>query len=259
LLDVADRPVVGYQDLHVADWRPHVITVDLPPAATGMVQVWVGKRSSNIAHLTCWTVSFQINRTVGGTLLRSVTMEVSFRAFVSGYRLWPDQPLDEQWLAVQILNMPEAPIGWTASGSLSRTEAGTTTTVRWSGAGNFNRNGPGERFGLFGVLRVPERRLECQLAMSKADGLHVTTETVSGEGSGTEEHDEEFAVATPGAVFPNAGPVLLHFAPDWSLQAGSVTFADNGESVLGENACETQITWAAVTPQFGPEDDRGGR
>ncbi len=60
-----------------------------------MIQVWLDSRFSNVAHLTRWTVTFQISRTVGGTLLRSVTMEVSIRAFVSGYRLWPDQPLNE--------------------------------------------------------------------------------------------------------------------------------------------------------------------
>ena len=76
--------------------------------------------------------------------------------------------------------MPEANVGWAASGSLSQAEAGTTTTVRWSGAGNFNRNAPGESFALIGVLRVPERRLQCQLAMSKAAGLHVKTETARG-------------------------------------------------------------------------------
>ena len=95
--------------------------------------------------------------------------------------------------------------------------------------------------------------------MNKAGGLRVKTESVSADGSGSDEHDEDFRVKTPGAAFPSFGPVHLHFNEDWSLQAGSVIFTDNDESVLGEDACETQVTWGAVTPEFGPEDDRGGR
>ncbi len=187
---VADPPLTeASDDLSWDAWTPGQITTRLPEDQSGgqrragMVQVWVEHydeaslslvhRFSNVAHLTRWTVTLQITRTVGGSLQRSVTMEVSFRAFVSGYRVAPDQPLDQQWTVTEIMNEAEAQIGWSASGSLSKSASGTTTTVEWSGSGNFNRSEPalGETFSLLGLLRVPERRLECRLELEKAGGL----------------------------------------------------------------------------------------
>ena len=259
---VADGHLASFEEYPVVSWDPHLIRVELPEnrAPAGMVQVVVGQRFSNIAHLTRWVVPFQINRTVGGTLLRSVSMEVALRGFVSGYRISPAQALDEQWPFMTAINMSEGQVGWSASGSKSLVQGGGSTTVTWSGAGNFNRaDGADELFSLTGLMRVPERRLECTLAMRVTDGLHVTTVNASPQGSSTLEHDREFAVATPTAEFPSFGALQLHFTDDWHLQAGSMMFNDQDESVFGGESCQTQVTWGAVTAQFPPEDDRGGR
>jgi hypothetical protein len=112
---------------------------------------------------------------------------------------------------------------------------------------------------MIGAIRMPERRLECQLAVKKVDGLHVITEIASALGTSTDERDEEFSVTTPEAEFPDIGSLHLYFDQSWVLQAGSATFADNDESIFGGESCETQVTWQAVIPSFGPENDRGGR
>jgi len=194
-------------------------------------------------------------------------MEVSFRGFVSGYRLKPDQALNEQWPFLAISNLDQGKIGWSASGSLSRSESGTTVTVGWSGAGNYGLSVPAQSFVCAGVLWVNKRRLDCSLEMSVDNGLHITTTTTSPTGSGTSESDDTFTVKSPDTQIipgfetssPPAGAIPLYFDDNWNLLAGSFTFADNDESVLGNDTRETQIVWQAAVAKFPPENDRGGR
>lgn len=272
LAKVADQPLSGITDeLSIIEWRSTFIRVNLPlpgQRQAGMIQVWLDdafsldlapNRYSNIVHLTRWTIPFQINRTINGTtLLRSVTMEVSIRAFVSGYRLWPDQSLDEQWQAVTISNMADFGVGWTASGSASRTEAGNTTTVRWSGTGGFDRNSDTVHASLTGMLWIKERRLNCALDMYVFDGLLRSTDGDTPVPSlfrvGTQEADP--APSVPPLM---GGPLSLFFEENWTLRSGSLIIPDNAESELGYENCQTQITWPSVTPEFPPEPDRGGR
>ena len=272
---VADRPLSGTVDVYgdssgIIDWQPSLIKLSLPlpgQRQAGMIQVWLDDASSldlapdrysNVAHLTRWTIPFQINRTVGGSLLRSATVEVSVRAFVSGYRLWPDQPLDQQWQFVNISNMAEGNIGWSASGSVSRTTSGITTTVSWSGTGNFNHNSATELFVLGGILWINARRLNCSLEMNAGDGLLVSTD-------GGDPVPSDFRVGTydadPAPSVPPlmGGPLSLFFEENWTLKSGSWILADNAESELGYDNSEIQITWPSVTPEFPPEPDRGGR
>jgi len=268
---VADEPLSADAEvMSIIDWQPTHIRVSLPAPSSrdfGMIQVWLGDLFSNVAHLTGWTVIFQITQTIGGSLLRSVTMEVSFRGFVSGYRLKPDQALNEQWPFLAISNLDQGKIGWSASGSLSRSESGTTVTVGWSGAGNYGLSVPAQSFVCAGVLWVNKRRLDCSLEMSVDNGLHITTTTTSPTGSGTSESDDTFTVKSPDTQIipgfetssPPAGAIPLYFDDNWNLLAGSFTFADNDESVLGNDTRETQIVWQAAVAKFPPENDRGGR
>jgi len=265
---VADRPLSsGAEDMKDFDWQPSHIRLLLPQAGerqSGMIQVWLDdaytldlapNRYSNIVHLTRWTIPFQVNRTIAGTtLLRSVTMEVSIRAFVGGYRLWPDQPLDQQWPFVTVTNMIDGKIGWTASGSASRTVSGNTTTVEWSGTGNFNRNSTVESFMMGGVIWINARRLNCSLYMRVLNGLQVRT-------NGGAPDSKDFWVGSQSALIPPeaGGPLSLEFDPNWNLIGGSVILPDTAESELGYDSCETQITWPNVIPEFPPEPDRGGR
>ena len=166
---VADQPLSGdAENMSIIDAQAANIRLNLPSGSNleaGMIQVWLGDRFSNVAHLTKWTVIFQVSRSVGASLLRSVTMEVSIRAFVSGYRLWPDQDLDEQLPLVVINNMSEFAIGWSASGSRSQSGGGTTITETWSGAGNYGQSIPTEFFTLNGLLWINTRRLDCMFEM----------------------------------------------------------------------------------------------
>jgi hypothetical protein len=263
---VADRPLVDIsEEMPIIEWLPSFIRldgVDPSKSDSGMIQVWQGKRYSNIAHLTLWPIRFQLNRTVGGALLRSVTLDINIRAFVSGYRLRPDQPLDQQLPMVSITSMAKGGVGWSASGSVSKTESGTTTTVAWSGSGNFSVIEPPQQiFMLNGILWFDKKQLDCTLEMNVPNALHVTTSTQAGVLS---EEDVEFKVSTPvvGVVNP-ASPVVgtlsLSFDENWNLLAGEAIYPDNNEDVLGYNNCETQFKWGAVTPQFPPEMARGGR
>ena len=259
---VADGRLSSFDEYPIISWDPHLIRVAMPSNRnpSGMVQVVVGQRFSNIAHLTRWVVPFQVNRTVGGSLQRSVSMEVAIRGFVSSYRISPGQELYEQWPFTIAMNMSEGHVGWSASGSESLVQGESTTTVTWSGAGNFNRSdGADETFSLLGAMRLPERRLECQLAMGAAGGLHVTTVSTSPQGTTTWEHDADFMVMTPYAEYPSFGALHLHFADNWDLLAGNVIFEDEDEAVFGGEVCQTQITWGAVAAEYPPEDDRGGR
>ena len=267
LSEVGDPPLTSFGEMRILNWRAHNIKVDLAPAnaprETGMVQVWLGGRYSNVAHLTRWRVTFHINRTVAGSLHRSADIDVVIRAFVSGYRLRPDRPIDEQWRFSAVTNRKEGKVGYSASGSLSKTEHGTTITVTWSGAGNFVVSSPpAETFSLLGVFVIPERRLDCTLAMSRQKGLRVKTETKNERGTTTDEQTAEFDLSTP-EFRPRPpvsfGPLSLSFDRNWALNAGSLTFSDALESVLGYDHCETTIRWESAYPDFPPEKDRGGR
>jgi hypothetical protein len=258
-------------ELRVRSWYPGSITTELPDGPyCGMVQVWTGvgpygpagkpgERFSNVAHLTQWTITFQINRTIGGTLQRSATVEVTFRAFVSGYRMSPDQDVDEQ-LPLVVLMHRKANIGWSGSGSLSHTESGQTTTVAWGGAGNLSA-GPGlaDGFSLIGMTRIPERRLECQISLTILDALEVETTVTNAQGTSKSTSTEDFAIRTPEAEFPEFGALHVHFTDDWLVEAGNVVFDDRNESVLGNDFCQTFVTWEQAHPEYPPEPDRGGR
>ena len=62
-----------------------------------------------------------------------------------------------------------------------------------------------------------------------------------------------------GTGSPAEGAIPLYFDNNWNLNAGSIIFADNDESVLGNDTCETQIMWQRANAEFPPENDRGGR
>jgi hypothetical protein len=265
---VADKPLNSIDGFEIIDWTPTFIRVKSKSKSdreTGMIQVWQGKRFSNIAHLTRWKITFTITRTVGGIFLRSVTMEVYIRAFVSGYRLWPDQDLSQQWPFTTAVSLKDGYVGWSASGSESQTVSGETTTVSWAGAGNFNSSVyPVEYFRLQGLLLVNDKKLDCNLEMGVALGLLIRTTT----SEGTIEVPVAYEIKTP-TVEPvplpnglmNTGSFSIHFDSNWKIIAGSVTFSDNDESTPFSNKdnCETQITWTEAYPDFPPEKDRGGR
>ena len=263
---VADQPLDNPDEFEILEWKPNFIRVrgksSFIGREAGMIQIWQGKRYSNIAHLTRWQITFQITRTVGGKFLRSVSMEVNVRAFVNGYRLWPDQPLDEQWVYTGIHSSKKGYVGWSASGS----EQSGGTTISWAGAGNFNDSdlARGEYFRLDGLLLVKDKRLDCNLIMSVGDGLIIKTSTTDG----VTEVPSNFSIKTPTDDLgfypfglPKAGALSLYFDDNWSLVSGSAKFPDNDESTpfSSNDTCETQIMWAAAVPEFPPEKDRGGR
>jgi hypothetical protein len=262
---VADQPLDNPDEFEIIEWRPNLIRVrgeSLYGRKTGMIQIWQGKRFSNIAHLTHWLITFQITRKVGVNFLRSVSMEVNIRAFVSGYRLWPDQPLEELWVYTGIHSSKQGSVGWSASGS----ESSGGTTVSWAGAGNFNDSdlARGEYFRLDGLLLIKDKQLDCNLIMNVYDGLLVKTSTVDG----VTEVQKNFSVKTPSvetSVYPSGlpkvGALSLYFDANWNLIPGNVIFSDNDESTpfSSNNNCETQIMWTATSPEFPPELDRGGR
>ena len=273
---VADQPLtnVNSDTLEIIDWRHSFIRVNARSGSgleTGMIQVWQRNRYSNVAHLTRWRIPFQITRTVAGTFQRSVTMEVDIRAFVGGYRLWPDQPLNAQWLYVNISARKTAAIGWSASGSAQQVANGATTTVTWSGAGNYSVSVPEtEFFRMDGILAINSRRIDCNLGMYVINGLKTTTHSVSSTGESTVEDYSDFRVETPDPSLlnlgyydfgiPIPGPLSLHFDSAWNLSSNNVIFYDNDESgPFGGDNCATQIIWPAVNAEFPPERDRGGR
>lgn len=265
---VADKPLDSVDGFEILEWRPFTIRVrgkSKSGRETGMVQVWQAKRYSNIVHLTRWKIPFQITRTVGGRFQRSVTMEVSIRAFVSGYRLWPDQDLRELWPMTSAISSPNGLVGWSASGSESQTISGETTTIGWSGAGNFSVSEmPLRYFRLEGMLLVNAKQLDCSLAMGVANGLIIRTTT----SEGTIEVPVDFDIKTPAVEpgfypngLPKTGAFSIHFDDSWRLLAGSIIFPDTEESTPFSNNsnCETQIIWSDSVPEFPPEMNRGGR
>ena len=273
LKDNADNPLDEWAErMKVFNWKSYNIRISLPVEGErqcGMVQVWNGNRYSNIVHLTLWTIPFQVTRTITGTegtgiLQRTATMEIRIRSFVSGYRLWPDQDLYEQTPIIDIQNMAIGQIGWSASGSISKTDNNGTVTVSWTGAGNFNENSDSEEFSLKGLLKIPDRFFSGNLEMKVADGLHETTKSGS---KITNEVDKDFELKTPefdftytgGSSIPPVGALPLKFDENWTLQGADIKFSDHLEDILGYNNCETQIKWPAVTPEFPPEPHRGGR
>ncbi|MBI4651115.1 hypothetical protein HY745_07510 [Candidatus Desantisbacteria bacterium] len=262
---VGDPRLTSFDELKINKWRAGNIKVDFkqPPRETGLVQVWLGGRYSNVAHLTRWRVTFHINRSIGGKLLRSADIEIDIRAFVSGYRLSPDDKPEPQWPFIFVTNKKEFNIGYSASGSLSKTEGNTTYTETWDGAGNFNVSSmPDETLSFNGIINIADRRLDCSLIMTKQYGLHVKTETTTVNGTTTDEQDKDFNLKTP-EFQPKPpllfGPLSLYFNEDWELNAGNAQYSDNLESVLGEDNCETSITWESAKPDYPPEKDRGGR
>jgi hypothetical protein len=60
-------------------------------------------------------------------------------------------------------------------------------------------------------------------------------------------------------VFPEFGALPVDFTEDWVVTPGNVIFQDHDEDVLGNDSCETQVTWESAYPEYAPEPDRGGR
>jgi len=263
-----DLPLDTQDELPIFEWNPSFIKVngrsDFESRYAGMIQIWQGKRYSNIAHLTRWKITFQITRTVGGIFLRSVTMDVYVRAFVSGYRLWPDQDLNVQWPMTSVISAKKGAVGWSASGSEQSPDG--QTTVAWDGSGNYYISVPGlNDFRLEGLILIKEKQMDCRLEMSVTDGLLIKT---TGSG-GTDTVPKEFSVNTPPpeqislypSGLPNTGSFSVQFDDKWNVMAGSKIFTDNTESTpySGKDNCETQVRWSAAQPEFPPEMDRGGR
>ena len=136
----------GGESLSGPLWRGDLIQAPLRSghlARGGYVQVVNGDRWSNLLQITFWEIPISVMSTISGGLTLQMTVTLTLRADVRGYRLQPD---GERWAgaAMRVLaSSANSRANFTASGEISRTVNRDTTTISWSGSGGVSST-PGD-------------------------------------------------------------------------------------------------------------------
>jgi hypothetical protein len=258
LREAADPPLQGVP-LPDRGWKGDVITLDagnIGPGG-GYLQVRNGGRVSNAVPITYWKIPVHIVHEVDGALRTDCAIELHLRADVSAHRTQPHQrPGDVRRIAA-LASMFESNARYSASGELSETDAGVTTTLTWSGGSSAGNTVPGQHeIGCAGLMDQEQRRASVAITGGAASCLQREVKR-----RGTELLSD---VTLPLPVSASAVPrpeAALEFVFDerWVLLAGGQSEITDTTFVLGrERVRTTVVRWDVVIPECAPRDDLGG-
>jgi hypothetical protein len=257
LLQRATDPTVRFGDsLSIETWKGDFVRARLPrDRRGGYLQLRNGGRWTNVAQLTFWEVPITVRSTITGGLTYDLTLRLRLRGDVRGYRLRPDQPLDEQRPDVLMTRTLETELQWTASGSIERTDSGTTTRIEWGGSSNIVAGGAGGLIGVNATAQLRSRRMELILSLA-AEGWRERTVVLRG---GVVQSDST-VTRSLSVNYPLASltGLSLSFDERWNLQPGS-TRDTEPVSLLGARTREVVVSWPFAGAAFPPEDEVGGR
>lgn len=264
LLARADGPMAGGDQAATLVWRGDLIQARLRPehlARGGYVQVLNGDRWSNLLQITFWEIPIEVSATLTGGLTLQMTITLTVRADVRGYRLAPD---GERWAggALRILaSSADSHARFTASGEIAQTEGRDTTTITWSGSGSASSTPGDMRVSGSGMLDWTARRWSPVVSVT-GGGVHDQRRVVT-----RLDPDRGLIVVSdvteqiPVSFFAPALPIPpLEWAFDerWNLLPGSYVNAVEPVTLLGPRTRTTTLNWAAVPARYSPVDDPFG-
>jgi hypothetical protein len=257
LLQRATDPTVRFGDsLGIETWQGNFVRARLPRERRGgYLQMRNDGRWTNAVQLTFWDIPVTVRSSITGGLTHALTIRLRLRGDLRGYRLKPDQPINEQQPSVLLTRTLETQMQWTASGAIEGTDNDTTTRIEWSGSSSVAATGPGGFVFVNATARLQSRRMELIVSVA-ADGWRERSIVTR---NGTVQSDQ--TVSHPLSLnFPLASlsGLSLLFDDRWNLQPGSASGSEP-VSLLGSRTREVRVSWPAVQAAFAPEDDVGGR
>ena len=247
-------------------WHGDLIQAALRPdqlARGGYVQVLNAERWSNLVQITFWEIPIQVTATITGGLTLQMTITLSLRADVRGYRLKPN---GDRWAgsALRILgSSADSRADFIASGEISQTEGRDTTIITWSGSGGVGSQPGNLIVSGSGLLDWTARRWKPMVAVA-AGGAHQQRRQVKRFDPLTNSTVTVSDVTTPVPVSFAAPalpvpPLEFQFDENWNLQSGSYVNATEPVTLLGERTRTTTMSWSTVQAAFSPVgDERGG-
>ncbi len=263
MLASADPPLLGQPPSRSPEWAGDLIKGPLDDALArgGYVQVFNGGRHSNLVPVTFWELPVEVVTTISGGLRVVVTVTLHLRADMRGYRLLPTDRPGDQSPFMPWASMLGSRAEHVASGSISASEAGTTTTISWSGSGSVG-NAPGLRL-VIGDGVFDRARRSFQVFVNAAGGRYdertlvqrLNTETRQLE---TVRDTTESKPVGVGAPTDPSRPLEFFFDERWRVMAGSYEGSEEEISLLGTRTRRTSLSWQAAEPRFAPEDGVGG-
>jgi hypothetical protein len=257
LLQRATDPTVRFGDaLRPETWMGDFVRVQLPrDRRGGYLQLRNDGRWTNVVQLTFWEVPITVRSTITGGLMYDLTVRLQLRGDLRGYRLRPDQPIDEQRLGVLLSRTLDTSMQWTASGSIDRTENQTTTRIEWSGSSSVAAAGPGGFVSVSANAHLRDRRMDLVLSLGAEGWRERTVVTRGGIVQSDQTVTRALALSFPLASLTG---LTLSFDERWNLQPGSSRDSEP-VSLLGDRMREVVVSWPSAQAAFPPEDDVGGR
>jgi hypothetical protein len=247
-------------------WQGDLLQAPLRPsdlARGGYVQVVNGDRWSNLLQITFWEIPITVISTITGGLTLQITLTLTVRADVRGYRLKPD---GERWAGgpMRVLtSSANSRASFTASGEISRTEGRDTTTLTWSGEGGVS-SAPGDlRVSGSGLLNWTARRWS-PIVTVNGGGSHTQRTRVTrvdpDPAIGTvtvSDVTETLPVSFFAPTLP-VPPLELVFDERWNLLAGTYDNSSEPISLLGPRTRTTRLSWPQVQAVCSPVEDSFG-
>ncbi len=259
----ADAPLDAVGTLRDPLWNGDLIQSAPEPNALmrgGYIQALNGGRCSNAVQITHWEIPMRVVTTVAGGLTVDVTVTLHLRADVRGHRMAPDGPRGgDNRSFFGLSGTVDSAASYVASGQIEQTVSGVTTTVSWSGGGSVANTLGDIKVTGGGLLDLPSRRLT-NFTLGAQGGPPHDERTVKKRGVETLSDQTVPKFVSVAAISSAAGPLELVFNGNWVLQGNDLELLADTVDVpgIGTLARTTRLSWAAVTPDFPPEDIIGG-
>lgn len=261
-LETADGRMTG-SDLPTNDWSSTIAKGSLRAhPGGGWVQIKDGNRWSNAVPLTAYKTKFHFVLTTADTLTIDVTVDVTFRGMMQGYRLRLNEDPLLMWSTLAMTNTMDMKASWTASGSASKTEGDRVTELTWSGNGLVTARTSGTTQSVTFATTVDLKTLRGTLLLAILDnaGFKETRKvTVNGTTSTTEMQVPVHVTSKAEWGNPAFGsPPLTFNTRDSSFQNGAGTYTITDYRRFDQGASIT-VTWIQEEMDTPPEEDRGQR
>jgi hypothetical protein len=264
LLARADGLMGGGDSASRRTWRGDLIQVGLRSgelARGGYVQVVNGDRWSNLLQVTFWEIPINVTSVISGGLTLQMTITLTVRADVRGYRLAPDR---DRWAGSPMRTLDssaDSRATFTASGEISQTVGRETTTISWSGSGGVSSR-PGSLLVTGnGMLDWQARRWAPRISVTSAGAYPQRTLVTRSDptlGIVTVRDVTEQVPVSFFAPFLPVPPLEMVFDDRWNLLSGSYVNNTEPVSLLGQRTRTTTMNWGAVQARFSPIDDAYG-
>ncbi len=264
LLARADGLLTGGDTASRRAWRGDGIQAGLRRnhlARGGYVQVINGDRWSNAVQITFWEIPITVTSTITGGLTLQMTVTLTLRADVRGYRLQPD---GDRWNGNPMRSLgtsADSRASFTASGEIAQTVGRDTTTISWSGSGGVASEPGNLLVSGVGTLDWAARRWKPVVSVAAAGGhAQRTLVTRFDLGVGTVVLRDVTEQKPVSFYAPTLQLTALEFAFDerWGLLAGSYANAAEPVTLLGDRTRTTTLSWGAVAASYSPVDDAFG-